>query len=278
MSSLRNSIQRRSHRERGQLKERERLGLLEKHKDYKLRAKDHKKKQTVLKSLRQKATERNEDEFYFGMLSRGKLSTDRLAGGKRWTGTVAGDRGNTALDVDTVRLLKSQDLGYLRTMRNVVAKEVARLEQQAVIAGTFAGIDPNAEDDKDDEDDFDSDEDEAPHVAKSKAKAKKIVFADTASEVAAAVPEQDNDDDDDSDMDVDSDSDKPVTEKDKERARKQENAERLRRKLQAAKKKLRALSNAENELEIQRARMAKTATSAGVTKKGAKIKIRERKR
>lgn len=32
MSSLRNSIQRRSHRERGQLKEREKLGLLEKHK------------------------------------------------------------------------------------------------------------------------------------------------------------------------------------------------------------------------------------------------------
>lgn len=32
MSSIRNAVQRRSHRERGQLKEREKLGLLEKHK------------------------------------------------------------------------------------------------------------------------------------------------------------------------------------------------------------------------------------------------------
>ncbi|KUI60479.1 putative U3 small nucleolar RNA-associated protein 11 [Cytospora mali] len=268
MSSMRNSIQRRSHRERGQLKEREKFGLLEKHKDYSLRAKDHKKKQTVLKSLKQKAAERNEDEFYFGMMSRG-FSSGKFAGGKKWTGTVAGDRGNKALDIDTVRLLKTQDLGYLRTMRNVVSKEVAELEQKVTIAGAFAGVDPNEEE----EDGFDSEEDEAPRKAKPQPKSKKIVFADSPEELESKLPEQD----DDADMDED-DFENFDEELSPEAKKKALNAERLRRKLRHAKKKLKALTDAESELEMQRARMAKTATVGGTTKKGKTFKIRERKR
>ncbi|KAF3764708.1 U3 small nucleolar RNA-associated protein 11 [Cryphonectria parasitica EP155] len=269
MSSLRNSIQRRSHRERGQLKERERLGLLEKHKDYALRAKDHKKKQTVLKSLKQKAAERNEDEFYFGMVSRGKFSTDKLAGGKRWTGTVAGDRGNKAMDVDTVRLLKTQDIGYLRTMRNVAAKEVARLEQRAVIAGAFAGVAADAEEDDDEDLDSDEDDEEPRRTTKAQSKPKKIVFADTAEDRDEILPEPEDSDDDMVDMD---------DRKTKEKMRKRQNAERLRQKLQTAKKKLSALTETEMELEMQRAKMAKTATVGGITKKGKNFKVRERKR
>lgn len=224
----------------------------------------------MLKSLKQKAAERNEDEFYFGMVSRG-FSSGKFAGGKKWTGTVAGDRGNKVLDIDTVRLLKTQDLGYLRTARNVVAKEVAQLEQKVAIAGAFAGVD--AEDEEEEESGLDSDEDEAPRK-KSQQKPKKIVFADSAEDLKDKLPEQEDDDDED----MDDDNEKSDDEKNLQAKRRAENAERLRRKLRHAKKKLKALTDAENELELQRARMAKTPTVGGVTKKGKTFKVRERKR
>lgn len=62
MSSLRNAVNRRVHRERGQLDERKnRYGLLEKKKDYRLRAQDHNRKKVQLKQLKKKAEDRNED-------------------------------------------------------------------------------------------------------------------------------------------------------------------------------------------------------------------------
>jgi hypothetical protein len=67
MSSLRNSLHRRNHKERSQLSHRQRFGILEKHKDYVLRARDYHSKQDRVKRLRQKAADRNKDEFYFGM-------------------------------------------------------------------------------------------------------------------------------------------------------------------------------------------------------------------
>lgn len=67
MSSLRNSLHRRNHKERSQLSHRQRFGILEKHKDYVLRARDYHSKQDRIKRLRQKTAERNKDEFYFGM-------------------------------------------------------------------------------------------------------------------------------------------------------------------------------------------------------------------
>ena len=66
-SSLRNSLHRRNHKERSQLANRTRYGFLEKHKDYILRARDYHSKQDRLIRLRQKASGRNKDEFYFGM-------------------------------------------------------------------------------------------------------------------------------------------------------------------------------------------------------------------
>ena len=57
----------RVHKERGQPLKRKKYGLLEKHKDYKVRAEDYHRKQKVLKSLHRKAELRNEDEFYFSM-------------------------------------------------------------------------------------------------------------------------------------------------------------------------------------------------------------------
>ena len=70
MSSLRNSLHRRNHKERGQPAHRKRLGILEKHKDYVVRAKDYNSKKERIRKLKQKASERNKDEFYFGMVGK----------------------------------------------------------------------------------------------------------------------------------------------------------------------------------------------------------------
>lgn len=68
-TSLRNSLHRRNHKERGQLAHRTRLGILEKHKDYVLRARDYHSKQNRIQRLKEKAANRNQDEFYFGMVN-----------------------------------------------------------------------------------------------------------------------------------------------------------------------------------------------------------------
>ncbi|EDO03438.1 hypothetical protein SS1G_05919 [Sclerotinia sclerotiorum 1980 UF-70] len=116
----------RTYKERSQPEERKRWGLLEKHKDYSARARDFNKKKAKLKALKQKVLEKNPDEFYFGMVNKkGPVKT-----GKKYTGTVNGDRGNQVLDQDAVRLFKTQDLGYVRTMRNKALKEVEELEKR----------------------------------------------------------------------------------------------------------------------------------------------------
>ncbi|KAG5923710.1 hypothetical protein E4U42_004862 [Claviceps africana] len=278
MSSMRNAVARRPHRERAQPLERRRLGLLEKHKDYTLRAKDFGKKKAQLKALRRKATDRNEDEFYFGMMSR-KGPGSRIQNGKSWEGTVQGDRGNKILSVETVRLLKTQDMGYIRTMRQVLVKEIARLEQQIVLT---RGLDHLDDDDEEDEGDGDDDdEDDVPMTSRPKA-ARKIVFYDDEDERQEAMRQQldaeqearqgdardetargekENDDDDDNDG--------------FERAR---NLRRLKRQLANAKMKVKAFNDAEAALDVQRAKMAKTPTSGGHTRRGKKLIVRERKR
>ena len=66
-SSLRNATKRITHKERAQPSSRKKFGLLEKHKDYVIRAKDYHKKQDYLSILKKKAADRNPDEFYFHM-------------------------------------------------------------------------------------------------------------------------------------------------------------------------------------------------------------------
>jgi U3 small nucleolar RNA-associated protein 11 len=230
--------------------------------DYSLRAKDHKKKQTTLKSLRQKAADRNEDEFYFGMLSRSGPG-GRLSKGKGWTGTVDGDRGNKSLDVETARLLKTQDMAYLRTVRTHLLKEVKELEERAVLAGAWAGEHGRVG----------ADEEEGDEDGVQVKRPRKIVFVDPDQEDGNQ-PEEEDGDQRDSDAEPEpGDEDQPT-----QASTAADKAARLRRQLQAARRKLRALTTAEAELEMQRGRMAKTATSGGVTKSGRVIKVRTRKR
>lgn len=117
MSSMRNAVPRRSHKERPQPLSRGKRGLLEKKKDYVLRAQDYKKKQATLKRLTEKAIERNPDEFYFGMVR------EHTQGGV----AVVDRPGSQNLSVNEVKPLKVQDVKYLRTMRNIERRNIERL-------------------------------------------------------------------------------------------------------------------------------------------------------
>jgi U3 small nucleolar RNA-associated protein 11 len=271
MSSMRNAVARRPHRERAQPLERRRLGLLEKHKDYSLRAKDYNKKQAQLKSLRNKAADRNEDEFYFGMMSR-KGPGSRIQSGKRWDGTVEGDRGNKAMDMETVRLLKTQDIGYVRTMKQMAVKEVRKLEEQYVLTRGLDHLDD--EDEQDDGGMFDDseNEDSMPMPAKPQATGK-IMFMDDEDEREGAMHDQ---------LDREEQAEEEGEQEDKKRDdaedERAKSTNKLKKQLEQARRKLKALTDAEEQLEIQKAKMAKTATSGGHTRKGKKIMVRTRKR
>ncbi|PWN51216.1 Utp11-domain-containing protein [Violaceomyces palustris] len=114
--TLRNIVQRRNHKERSQPLNRAKLGLLEKHKDYVQRAKDHHSKRDRIKRLKEKAADRNKDEFYFGMIN---SRTEK--------GVHIQDRGNQAMDNDVVALLKTQDAGYVRAQIMAEKKRIAGL-------------------------------------------------------------------------------------------------------------------------------------------------------
>ena len=63
-------------------RDRTKLGLLERKKDYKVRAEDFHRKERALRSLQRKAEERNPDEFYFAMQkarTRGGVHVKRCA-------------------------------------------------------------------------------------------------------------------------------------------------------------------------------------------------------
>lgn len=268
-SSMRNAVHRRNHKERAQPHERRKLGLLEKHKDYSERAKDYNKKQEYLKALRNKAAERNEDEFYFGMMSR-KGPGSRLDG-KNWSGLAKKEQSHKKLDVDKVRLLKTQDIKYIRTMRQVAAKEVRQLNEQVVLTKGFDNIDKEDQqvDDSDEEEEFNPDSDDEDDGFTSRANApRKIVFADDEDERQEALEKGE-------DEDKEAEDDEGLDEQKNERAR---SLQKLRKDLTHAEMKLKTLTEAERELEVQQAKMAKTQTSGGTDRRGNKLKYRKRKR
>lgn len=78
MASLRNAVPQKTHKERHQPGKRQKLGFLEKHKDYVKRAKDYNQKQATIKKLEQKAAFKNPDEYYFKMVNTQKVvSTEK---------------------------------------------------------------------------------------------------------------------------------------------------------------------------------------------------------
>ncbi|KAI5196886.1 U3 small nucleolar RNA-associated protein 11 [Aureobasidium subglaciale] len=276
MSSMRNAVQRRNHKERAQPLERQKWGLLEKHKDYSLRAKDHNEKKRRLKVLREKVAQRNPDEFAFGMISRTtKKGVQQATRGKE-------NGSQTPMNMDVVKLLKTQDAGYLQTVLQQTRRAREKIEKQAVLMST--GIDASS-------------------------KSKRMVFDDDGELVVEKEEPLDFDDDDDMDLDLDdladlgdlsglddleglggdgsgsedgkSEDDKSDTkglskEEIRQRRKKRRAQEVLQNHLEALKDRERDLSSALTQLQEQRARMNNTV--GGVNKEGVKFKIRERKR
>ncbi|EXJ88095.1 hypothetical protein A1O1_05023 [Capronia coronata CBS 617.96] len=277
MSSLRNAVARRPHKERSQPQSREKWGLLEKHKDYSLRAQDYNTKKKKLAQLSQKAREKNPDEFAFGMLSQGKAGLGKHK--------AAGDQSGP-LSHDAVKLLKTQDAGYLRTVAARGRKEIERLKEEVGLdAVTMGGSMGKRKVFTDDEDVMatrgkkrTSDGevmDQAPQVSTIELG----VEVDQTTERADLVEPED-----------DSDSRPSKRTSNKALAAKQDAAARLRAerkkrkriqemrvaKLEALRKRQREILAAADQLELQRAKMARTV--GGVNKNGIKFKIRERKK
>jgi len=124
MSSLRNAVKRVTHKERAQPAARKKFGLLEKHKDYVERAQDFHKKQDYLKVLKKKAADRNPDEFYFKM-NKSEVSVKGVHKEKR----------DGSLDTSIVKLLKTQDMGYIVHKKAVDEKKVRKMQASLHLVG-----------------------------------------------------------------------------------------------------------------------------------------------
>ncbi|XP_027175791.1 probable U3 small nucleolar RNA-associated protein 11 [Coffea eugenioides] len=119
MSSLRNALPRRAHKERAQPEVRKKFGLLEKHKDYVVRAKAYHKKEQALQKLKEKAAFRNPDEFYF------KMVKTRTVGGVHRTESEA-----NKYTLEELLLMKTQDMGYIMQK---IQSEKKKIEKHAAI-------------------------------------------------------------------------------------------------------------------------------------------------
>ncbi|EEC46928.1 predicted protein [Phaeodactylum tricornutum CCAP 1055/1] len=123
MSSLRNAVKRVTHKERAQPQSRAHLGILEKKKDYRGRAQDYHRKEARIKAIQEKVAMRNPDEFYFGM-----KNAQVLDGKHRKTLEAKQKEFEADVGLDTVRIMKTQDLGYVRMQKQRDAKKVERLQ------------------------------------------------------------------------------------------------------------------------------------------------------
>ncbi|OJJ45629.1 hypothetical protein ASPZODRAFT_68441 [Penicilliopsis zonata CBS 506.65] len=291
MSSMRNAVHRRNHKERGQLEGREKWGILEKHKDYSLRAKDYNVKKAKLKRLNEKARDRNPDEFAFGMMS----ERSRVQGrhGARDSAEARG------LSHEALKLLKTQDAGYLRVVGERVRREMERVGNEIRLQDgmNLAKEKKGSEGDEDDEDDDEEEEEEEEEGFDfdfgTDKKPRKMVFAESREEQQSLkrgkgtdADDDDDDDDDESNNEVDDSLPKSkkqlMAERQKlvaaRRARKMKKraSEAREHKLTALKKQHTQIVAAQRELDWQRAKMENSV--GGTNKNGIKWKIRERKR
>lgn len=99
--------------------------MLEKHKDYVLRARDYHKKQNQLKALAQQALNRNPDEFYFNMIN------SKMENGVHYI-----KEKETKYTADALKLMKTQDLNYINAKRAMEAKKIEKLQSVLHMLGS----------------------------------------------------------------------------------------------------------------------------------------------
>ncbi|XP_071782747.1 putative U3 small nucleolar RNA-associated protein 11 [Centroberyx gerrardi] len=123
MSSFRKALKSRqkNHQERSQPGFRKNLGLLEKKKDYKLRADDYHKKQNTLAALRKKALDKNPDEFYFNMISSQLQDGVHVAKKAKGEGEVTDEQ---------KKVMRTQDIKYVEMKRVAETKKIERLKAE----------------------------------------------------------------------------------------------------------------------------------------------------
>jgi|UniRef100_A0A6T5Y7T2 U3 small nucleolar RNA-associated protein 11 len=118
-SALRNAVKRKTHKERSQLSDRKRYGLLEKKKDYVLRAKDFHKKEDAINALKRKAAYRNPDEFYFAM------QNSKTEDGVHKTRSTTQNK----YTEDELKVMKTQDVKYVQLKAAIEAKRVEKMKR-----------------------------------------------------------------------------------------------------------------------------------------------------
>ncbi|XP_005098547.1 probable U3 small nucleolar RNA-associated protein 11 [Aplysia californica] len=118
MSSWKKNKVQKVHRERPQPAERAHLGMLERKKDYRERAKDFHKKEDTIKKLKRKAEDRNPDEFYFNMTRTKKTDGEHQ---RR-------ESAEPVVTEDQKKLMASQDKRYVLFRLSKELKKIEKLK------------------------------------------------------------------------------------------------------------------------------------------------------
>lgn len=212
----------------------------------------------------------------------------------RGTGVSRDSAAARGLSHDAIKLLKTQDKGYLRTAGERIRREIERLEREVQLQdgmnealGTKSQEKAREEEDDDEFDGFDDLDDLDFNLAPQKKKSRKVIFADDRAEQRTMKTKRNQAEDA---MEEDSDEN-PSTHKtpkqvaaerqafvEARRARKvrKRAVEARQHKLTALRKQFAEIQAAEGEVDWQRAKMDNMV--GGTNKNGVKWKIRERKR
>lgn len=118
--AFRSVVRRREHYERHQPEARARFGLLEKKKDYVVRAKNFHLREKRISALKKRAENKNPDEFYFGMTS------GKTKGGVHEK-VKAADKAKPELTKELLAVMQTQDVRYVGTLIAAEGKKIERL-------------------------------------------------------------------------------------------------------------------------------------------------------